>query len=152
MFSWQKWTIIHPLFVQNYIQRSIAFHSSLASQSTAHKIKYSTKDVYGENKSYHRSTEVEGFEELNLSYTIISLYIPSTINNPKSLSASVSFLHLGIFSAALQQVPTATEICSLSRRALTWPFTEVTCPCYYIHEVQGHDWEWTTGGCSMHLK
>lgn len=88
MFSWRKWAIIHPLFVQNDIQPSIAFHSSLASQSTAQKIKYGIKDAYGENKSYHRSTEVEGFTELNLSYTIISFYITSTINYPDSRSAS----------------------------------------------------------------
>lgn len=143
MFSWQKWTTIYPLFAQNYIHRSIAVHSSLASQSTAHTIKYGTKDVYEENKSYHRSTEVEGFKELHLSYTIISLYIPSMINNPNSLSASLSF------SAALQQVPTATEIRSLLCRALTWPFPEVICPCYYIRVVQGHDWEWATVGCSL---
>lgn len=47
--------------------------------STAQTIKYGIKDVYGENKSYYRSTEVEGFKELNLSYTIISFYILSII-------------------------------------------------------------------------
>ena len=87
MFSWRKWAIIHPLFVQNYIQRSIAFHSPLASHSTAHKIKYGIKDVCGENKSDHRSTEVEGFRELNLSYTIISFDTPSTTNQPNGHAA-----------------------------------------------------------------
>lgn len=105
MFSQREWAIIHPLFVQNSIQRSIAFHSSLASQSTAHKIKYGTKDVYGEKKKLSQSTEVEGFKELHLSYTIISFYIPSIIN---SLSAS------GISSAALQQ-------------GTTLPCTSATC-------------------------
>lgn len=80
MFYLRKRATIHPLLVQNYIKRGIAFHSSLASQSTAHKIKYCTKDAYGGNKSYHRSTEVEGFEELNLSCTIISFHIPSIVS------------------------------------------------------------------------
>lgn len=71
---------IHPLFVQNSIQRIIAFHSSLASQSTAQTIKYGIKDVSGENQSYYRSTEVEGFKELNLSYTTISFYVRSIIS------------------------------------------------------------------------
>lgn len=58
-----------PLFARSHIP-NIAFHSSLPSQGTA-QLK-----VWKENRS---STEVEGFKELNLSYTI-NLYIPGTTN------------------------------------------------------------------------
>lgn len=63
-----------------------------------------------------QSTEVEGFEELHLSYTIISFYIPSIIN---SLSAS------GISSAALQQVP----LCHV-HQLLAWHWR--MCPAFAL--------------------
>lgn len=93
-----------------------------------------------ENKS---STEVESSKELNLSYTIVNLYIPGVTNTQQHPAASPWFW---VFFQL--QVPHYHGNQLLVCQAWPWPSTEGICPCYTCLEP---DREQATSGSCLKL-